>query len=211
MVALLSRTVAGGLPPTADPRDLRPAAPCQSDRMGVGGAGVSTRPVLLGTAFLAYGFGLRHAVDADHIAAIDNATRKLMQEGKRPVGVGLFFALGHSTVVVLAAAAWPAWRRRSQGPSTGSRRSAASSAPASLLVLVRHRDRQPDHSARRVADLPARPQGRPLRRGGFRSPAQQPRPARALVPPAVPNRSARAGTCTRSASCSGSVSTPRPR
>ena len=60
-------------------------------------------PVLLGTAFLAYGFGLRHAVDADHIAAIDNVTRKLMQAGQRPVGVGFFFALGHSTVVILAA------------------------------------------------------------------------------------------------------------
>ncbi len=58
-------------------------------------------PVLLGTAFLAYSFGLRHAVDADHIAAIDNVTRKLMQEGKRPVGVGLMFSLGHSTVVVV--------------------------------------------------------------------------------------------------------------
>lgn len=57
-------------------------------------------PVLLGTAALAYSFGLRHAFDADHIAAIDNVTRKLMQEGKRPVGVGLFFSLGHSTVVV---------------------------------------------------------------------------------------------------------------
>ncbi len=42
-------------------------------------------PVLVGTAFLAYAFGLRHAVDADHIAAIDNVTRKLMQEGKRPI------------------------------------------------------------------------------------------------------------------------------
>src|ERR1700677_1314651 len=62
-------------------------------------------PVLLGTALLAYGFGLRHAVDADHIAAIDNVTRKLMQEGKRPVAVGLFFAMGHSTVVILGAAA----------------------------------------------------------------------------------------------------------
>ncbi|TLU74217.1 HoxN/HupN/NixA family nickel/cobalt transporter [Lichenicoccus roseus] len=61
-------------------------------------------PLLLGTALLAYGFGLRHAVDADHIAAIDNVTRKLMQEGRRPVSVGLFFSLGHSTVVVLAAA-----------------------------------------------------------------------------------------------------------
>lgn len=59
-------------------------------------------PVLLGTAVLAYGFGLRHAVDADHIAAIDNVTRKLVQEGKRPLTTGLFFSLGHSTVVLLA-------------------------------------------------------------------------------------------------------------
>ena len=62
------------------------------------------QPLLLGTALLAYGFGLRHAVDADHIAAIDNVTRKLMQDGQRPVTVGFFFALGHSTVVALAAA-----------------------------------------------------------------------------------------------------------
>ncbi len=62
------------------------------------------QPLLLGTALLAYGFGLRHAVDADHIAAIDNVTRKLMQQGRRPVSVGLFFAMGHSTVVILAAA-----------------------------------------------------------------------------------------------------------
>src|SRR6185437_13690911 len=62
-------------------------------------------PLLLGTALLAYGFGLRHAVDADHIAALDNVTRKLMQEGKRPATVGFYFALGHSTVVILAAAA----------------------------------------------------------------------------------------------------------
>jgi nickel/cobalt transporter (NiCoT) family protein len=62
-------------------------------------------PVLLGSAFLAYGFGLRHAVDADHIAAIDNVTRKLMQDGKRPVTVGLMFSLGHSTVVVVGSIA----------------------------------------------------------------------------------------------------------
>src|ERR1700741_3378500 len=62
-------------------------------------------PALLGTAFLAYSLGLRHAVDADHIAAIDNVTRKLMQEGKRPVAVGFLFSLGHSTVVVLGSAA----------------------------------------------------------------------------------------------------------
>lgn len=62
-------------------------------------------PILLGTALLAYSFGLRHAVDADHIAAIDNVTRKMMQEGRRPVAVGLMFSLGHSTVVVLGSAA----------------------------------------------------------------------------------------------------------
>src|SRR6202051_2143390 len=59
-------------------------------------------PVLLGTASLAYTFGLRHGVDPDHIAAIDNVTRKLMQEGKRPLYAGFYFSLGHSTVVVLA-------------------------------------------------------------------------------------------------------------
>ncbi len=60
----------------------------------------ASRPLLLGTALIAYSFGLRHAVDADHISAIDNVTRKLMQDGKRPVAVGLFFSLGHSTIVV---------------------------------------------------------------------------------------------------------------
>jgi high-affinity nickel-transport protein len=62
------------------------------------------RPVLLGTAFLAYSFGLRHGFDADHIAAIDNVTRKLMHEGRKPLSAGLFFALGHSTVVVALSA-----------------------------------------------------------------------------------------------------------
>ena len=56
--------------------------------------------VLGGLGIVAYVFGLRHGVDADHIAAIDNTTRKLMQEGKRPYTVGMWFSLGHSTVVV---------------------------------------------------------------------------------------------------------------
>jgi high-affinity nickel-transport protein len=63
------------------------------------------QPTLLGMALLAWVFGLRHAVDADHIAAIDNVVRKLMQEGRRPVSTGFFFSLGHSTVVVLASLA----------------------------------------------------------------------------------------------------------
>ncbi len=59
-----------------------------------------SHPLLLGLVALSYGFGLRHAVDADHIAAIDNTTRKLMHEGGRPVAVGFFFSLGHSIIVI---------------------------------------------------------------------------------------------------------------
>src|SRR5690348_13965022 len=62
-------------------------------------------PVMLGTALLAWRLGLRHAVDADHIAAIDNVTRKLMQDGQRPLAVGLWFAIGHSAIVLIAAVA----------------------------------------------------------------------------------------------------------
>ena len=65
-------------------------------------AAFKDEPALLGTAVLAYMFGLRHAFDADHIAAIDNVVRKLMQEGKAPFAAGFYFSLGHSTVVVLA-------------------------------------------------------------------------------------------------------------
>lgn len=63
------------------------------------------KPALISVALVIYGLGLRHGVDADHIAAIDNVTRKLMQMKKRPVGVGFFFALGHSSVVILVVAA----------------------------------------------------------------------------------------------------------
>jgi high-affinity nickel-transport protein len=63
------------------------------------------QPVLIGTTVLVYSLGLRHAIDAEHIAAIDDFTRKLMLDGKRRVSVGFFFALGHSTAVVLASLA----------------------------------------------------------------------------------------------------------
>ncbi len=64
-----------------------------------------THPALVGLGFVAYMFGLRHAFDADHIAAIDDTARFLLQKGKRPLGVGFFFSLGHSTVVLVLAIA----------------------------------------------------------------------------------------------------------
>jgi high-affinity nickel-transport protein len=62
-----------------------------------------SNPALAGLGTLAYTFGLRHAFDADHIAAIDNTTRKFLQEEQRPLGVGFFFSLGHSSVVLALA------------------------------------------------------------------------------------------------------------
>jgi high-affinity nickel-transport protein len=62
-------------------------------------------PTLTGLGALAYTFGLRHAFDADHIAAIDNTTRKLLQDGRRPLGIGFFFSLGHATIVLSLTAA----------------------------------------------------------------------------------------------------------
>jgi len=60
-------------------------------------------PQLVGLGFVAYMFGLRHAFDADHIAAVDDTVRYLLQKGKKPLGVGFFFSLGHSTVVLALA------------------------------------------------------------------------------------------------------------
>src|SRR5208337_4570444 len=76
--------------------------------------------VLFGSAFLAYTFGLRHAVDADHIAAIDNSTRKLMQQGQRPVGVGLYSSLGHSIFRSATRRSSCCYRSRSASPPRSS-------------------------------------------------------------------------------------------
>ena len=65
------------------------------NHLSLGSAGVFT----VGVGLTAYTLGMRHAFDADHIGAIDNTTRKLMSEGQRPVSVGFFFSLGHSTIV----------------------------------------------------------------------------------------------------------------
>jgi high-affinity nickel-transport protein len=69
---------------------------------GLATAAFHGNTVLMGAAFLAYMLGCRHAVDADHIAAIDNATRRLSACGHRPATTGLYFSLGHSAVVWLA-------------------------------------------------------------------------------------------------------------
>ena len=65
--------------------------------------GLGDKVLGIGVGLTAYALGLRHAFDADHIAAIDNTTRKLMEDGQRPLGVGFFFSLGHSTVVFVLA------------------------------------------------------------------------------------------------------------
>jgi high-affinity nickel-transport protein len=62
-------------------------------------------PALVGLGFAAYMFGLKHAFDADHIAAVDDTVRFMLQKGKRPLGVGFFFSLGHSTIVLVLALA----------------------------------------------------------------------------------------------------------
>ena len=100
-------------------------------------------PLLIGTAALAYSFGLRHALDADHIAAIDNVARKLMQQGERPIAVGLYFSLGHSTIVVVLsiAIAISTAALQTRFETSQSHRSAARDVRF-VAVPVRHRLRQ---------------------------------------------------------------------
>src|SRR6476469_9296829 len=83
------------------PQEWRRAAWLAAAVIGLHVVGFVTR---LGIGVTAYTLGLRHALDADHIAAIDNTTRKFMAEGKRPLSVGFFFSLGHSTIVFVLAA-----------------------------------------------------------------------------------------------------------
>ncbi len=97
------------------------------------------QPALLATALLAYVLGLRHAVDPDHIAAIDNVTRKLMQEAQRPIAVGFWFALGHSSMVVLASVAIALVAASLQARFTAYRETAAiigTSVSAGFLLLI---------------------------------------------------------------------------
>ena len=98
-------------------------------------AAFAGRPALLGTALLAWVFGLRHALDADHIAAIDNVVRTLLRQGRRPVTTGLWFSLGHSTIVVLVAVAVAALAGSGRLPDAA-RFGAVFGTLASALVLL---------------------------------------------------------------------------
>ena len=171
----------------------------------------SDRPTLLGIALLAWVFGLRHAVDADHIAAIDNVVRKLMHDGGRPMTVGLWFSLGHSTVVILAlhrrggdciGDARRPWG--GAGDRRGDRHLALGGVPHC------HRAYQPRHPPRRVASVPAGSPAASRRRGGSRA-ARHRRPVRPAASAPCCAACEAAGTCIRSASCSGWASTPRRR
>src|SRR4029077_5835676 len=81
---------------------------------GLGASGAFT----VGVGITAYTLGLRHAFDADHISAIDNTTRKLMNEGEKPLSVGFFFSLGHSTIVFALALLISIGVRSFGGPAT---------------------------------------------------------------------------------------------
>jgi high-affinity nickel-transport protein len=102
-------------------------------------AAFADRPALLGTALLAWVFGLRHAGDADHIAAIDNVVRKLLQEGRPASMVGLWFSLGHATIVVLAClalACTASWVDLARIGALGSTIGSGVSAAFLLLIAV---------------------------------------------------------------------------
>ena len=129
-----------------------------------------SNPALAGLGTLAYTFGLRHAFDADHIAAIDNTTRKFLQEGKRPLGVGFFFSLGHSTIVLaltasLAVARGERERAHPVVPALGRlrRRGRVGHVP------VDHRDPQPARPARHRPHLPRDAHRRTTTRSGSSS------------------------------------------
>ena len=134
----------------------------------------------IGTGLTAYTLGLRHAFDADHIAAIDNTTRKLMGEGKRPLSVGFWFSLGHSSVVLVLTCCWS---HRSQGgrrPAGKQQFQPAQHGRADRYRGLRRiplpdRHHQPDHSGRHPEGVPEDAQRR-VRRGDAGGPPEQPRP-----------------------------------
>ena len=182
-------------------------------RLSVGGKAFG-----IGVGLTAYTLGLRHAFDADHIAAIDNTTRKLMSDGQRPLAVGFFFSLGHSTVVFGLAVLLATGVKAIAGPVqddssrlhhyTGLIGTSVSGgflyliAILNVIVLVG------------ILRVFAR-----LRRGDYDPERTEPNSndnwqtagCSTGSSAASPNRSPSPGTCTRSGCCSDWVSTPPPR
>ncbi len=150
------------------------------------------RPAFAGAGLLAYTLGLRHAFDADHIAAIDNTVRKLRGDGRCALGVGFFFSLGHSTVVLALACGLALAAGAVRGAIDPIHTMAATSArPSRAASWVGDRDRQPARARRPrrddAADLAAR--GRRARsRARRRRPGRS--PARLLARPLALIRSA---------------------
>ena len=141
-------------------------------------------PALAGLGSLAYTFGLRHAFDADHIAAIDNTTRKLLQDGKRPMGVGFFFSLGHSTIVFSLAAGLAIAAKTVNSQIPGFQDIGGYiGASVSGHVPDRHRPPQPRRAARHPWCVPA-DEARCLQRAEARGGAAEPGSDEPLLPEA---------------------------
>ncbi len=169
-----------------------------------------------GTGVLAYTLGMRHAFDADHISAIDNTTRKLMAEGKRPLSVGFFFSLGHSTIVFCPGRAAQLrhprrWTARSSTAASGLHECdqlVGTSVSGFFLYLIAGLNLVILVAILRVfGDL----RRGDLRRRGARRAAKQAGPHEPASSAASPARSTPPGRCTRSGCCSGWASTRRPR
>ena len=170
----------------------------------------------VGVGITAYTLGMRHAFDADHIAAIDNTTRKLMTDGQRPLSVGFFFSLGHSTIVFVLASLFASACAGSAATVAERRLDAAQGdradrPDASPARSCSHRDPQPGHPVRHREGLPADAP----RRATTRQELEHQLNSRGLM-----NRFY--GRATRAvkqavadvparACCSASASTPRPR
>jgi len=129
-------------------------------------------PHLVSPGVLALSFGLRHAVDADHIAAIDNVTRRLIQEGRQPLLVGLYFSLGHSSIVCLMSMAtvlgsqWLQQNLDSEGSSFGKMVATAVSATLLLGIGIAN-GLMACSSAASSGDIDAHPHGHQHDNGGL--------------------------------------------
>ena len=173
-------------------------------------------PFTVGVGITAYTLGLRHAFDADHIGAIDNTTRKLMTDGQRPLSVGFFFSLGHSTIVFVLAFLFAIGVRALSGAGR------ATTAPAAPRHrLDRHRpSRAPSSTSSAILNLLilvgiSRSSGdmreRPLRRGRARGPARTTRLHEPLLRPRHRGGHEAVADVPGRRSSSGSGSTPPPR